>query len=191
MPICHASCINYTGAQRPFDKANGGSRGVINVARGFPGLLRAIRARVVGPMLSRKARFRWSRDGTDIINVSENNGGTMWEMPWLNRDCLELVRPAFAPRTDKGPSRETARKKVRVVRVGKGQIAPSSLDRSDTSNICNICCVCLSLLSPTPQGPGQRAERRGPEGPNTRFSRLSRNSLPVPLLQLCRCQLTV
>lgn len=109
----------------------------------------------------------------------------MWKKPWLNRDCLEFVRPALTPRTFTwafcmgclGSSKRRAREEQ------GSELPPSSLDRSTPSTKQHL----LSYVSPTPQGPGQRAER-GPEGPNTRFSRLSRNSLPVPLLQLCRCQ---
>ena len=90
------AALQYTG-----NAANGG--GVINVARGCPGL--SGYGRQQARYHEKKPIFGGAeqRDGTDIINVSENNGGRMWEKPWLNRVCLELVRPALQPRTDRGP----------------------------------------------------------------------------------------
>lgn len=120
----------------------------------------------------KKAHLWWSR--AETVRILLTLVRTMGEMPWLNRDCLELVRPALLPGTYKGPFLEAERQ--------QGSDCPQLARSQHISNICSWW-VCMSLPRPRGQDSGLRG---GPEGPNTRFSRLNRNSLPVPLLQLCR-----
>lgn len=71
-----------------------------------------------------------SRDGTDIIDVSENNGGDAVAESGL----LGVGSSRFAPRNLQGS----------LSRGSKDQIAPSSLDRSTSAISVLGGCVCLS-----------------------------------------------
>ncbi|KAI0841657.1 hypothetical protein F5Y06DRAFT_196100 [Hypoxylon sp. FL0890] len=159
--------------------ASGG--GVINVARVIQDSQDADDTTYyLIPMLSRKANFRWSRDGTDIIDVSESDGGRMWETPWLNRDCLEL-----------GSSRSTTpNRQGSLKRTSKDSIAPSSLDRSTPSRYPFFMgarnCMCL------PRSRGQDCGlEEGTKGPKYSVStpqpELASSSTPasLPLLAYC------
>ncbi|KAI5868147.1 hypothetical protein GGS23DRAFT_14470 [Durotheca rogersii] len=156
---------------------------VINVARGFQGCRSMDRSTYPCYAITQRAHFWWSRDGTDIIDAGMSSEGRMWKKPWLNRVCLEFVRPALPlPLPSTTPPLPPPPERTRGnADLARARMTPQFARSRAGPAISVAFWVCVPL---TPQGPGQRAGKgtRGPKySVSTPQPELASSSTPATL----------